>query len=334
MGNPQSTFLTDYFYGDESESFTYFRIPRLLITSPRFKGLSTEAKLLYGMMLDRMGLSRKNGWYDSDGRVFVYYTVKEISEDLCCGQEKAVKLAAELDSVKGVGLIDRKRQGQGKPTKIYVKRFTTGEAPARPEPGQTSEILNSRLPKIGSPDFGKTEFKSSDYPTSRIPVFGSPDFGKSECSYTEYSNPDISQTESVSPSIETFTEPSARARERDADGRTDGRTVRERIKKQIDYEFLPFRLDGWALRQADELLELMVEVALTQSPTIQIGRAAYPIDYVQERFARIGLDHIEAVLRGLKENEGRVTNVRAYLLASLFNSVATMDNATALSCTG
>ena len=69
---PQYSTL-DFFYGDEAEQFSYFRIPRLLITSPRFKSLSIEAKLLYGLMLDRMGLSMKNGWHEEDGRVFIYY---------------------------------------------------------------------------------------------------------------------------------------------------------------------------------------------------------------------------------------------------------------------
>ena len=105
--------LSDYFYGDESEQFIYFRIPRLLITSPRFKHLSTDAKLLYGMLLDRMSLSAKNNWYDEDGRVYIYYTVEEICGDMNCGRDKAMKLLAELDTGKGVGLIERIKQGQG-----------------------------------------------------------------------------------------------------------------------------------------------------------------------------------------------------------------------------
>lgn len=376
MENPQSTFLTEYFYGDEAEQFTYFRIPRLLITSPHFSGISIEAKLLYGLMLDRMGLSCKKGWHESDGKVFIYYTIEEICKDLNCASEKAVKLVAELEGgsqvkyrcvrarkmengdivederkqtimydaglevgglyslrpgklYRVVGLIDgqdrsrislieRRRQGQGKPTKIYVKRFTTKR--------------NSRNSEIENQEIRLSKYRDFDNRNSRNSIIEAQDFRLSNSSYTEYSNPDISQTESVNPSIGTSTDTSARVRAGVVDGQTDGQAVRERIKKQIDYEILPFRLDGWALRQADELLELMVEVALTRSPTVQIGRAAYPIDYVQERFAKIGLDHIEAILRGLKENEGRVINVRAYLLASLFNSVATMDNATSLSC--
>lgn len=98
----------DYFYGGQSESFSFYRIPRQLVTGAEFRHLSTDAKLLYGMMLDRMGLSARNGWYDDIDRVYIYYTVEEIMEDLCCGHNKAVRLLAELDTVKGVGLIEQK----------------------------------------------------------------------------------------------------------------------------------------------------------------------------------------------------------------------------------
>lgn len=136
----------DYYYGDESEQFAFYRIPRQLITGEAFKKLSTDAKLLYGLLLDRMGLSAKNGWYDDMGRVFIYYTLDEIQEDLNCGHEKAVRLLAELDAgKKGFGLIERIKQGQGRPTKIYVKRFTTRAIP--PQPAAPQDI--PRLPKIG-----------------------------------------------------------------------------------------------------------------------------------------------------------------------------------------
>ena len=123
----------DYYYGDESEQFSFYRIPRQLITGDAFKRLSTDAKLLYGLLLDRMGLSAKNGWYDKLGRVYIYYTLEEIQEDLNCGHDKATKLLVELDSGKqGFGLIERIKQGQGRPTKIYVKRFTTRAVPPPP----------------------------------------------------------------------------------------------------------------------------------------------------------------------------------------------------------
>jgi len=115
--------------------------------------LSTDAKLLYGLLLDRMGLSAKNGWYDDQGRVYIYYTLDEIQADLGCGHEKAVKLLAELDTGKGFGLIERVKRGQGCPARVYVKRFTTGEKP--PQPSQPQDI--PRLPIFGSADFGKSD---------------------------------------------------------------------------------------------------------------------------------------------------------------------------------
>ena len=109
--------------GYEAGQFAFYRIPKLLVTDERFQGLSTDAKLLYGLMLDRMSLSLKNGWLDGQGRVYIYFPAEEIMSVLHCRSEKASKLLAELDSKKGIGLIERVRQGQGKPTTIYVKNF-------------------------------------------------------------------------------------------------------------------------------------------------------------------------------------------------------------------
>lgn len=94
----------DYYYGDGSSQFSFYRIPRQLVTGERFKRLSTDAKLLYGLPLDRMGLSAKNGWYDEAGRIHIHYTLEYIQDDLCCAHGKAVKLLAELDRDKGFGL--------------------------------------------------------------------------------------------------------------------------------------------------------------------------------------------------------------------------------------
>ena len=139
--------LSDYFYGQESEEFIYFKIPRLLITDQKFKHVSTDAKLLYGMLLDRMGLSAKNSWYDDYGRVYIYYTVDEICGDMCCGRDKAMKLLAELDQKKGIGLVERVKQGQDRPTKLYVKRFTT----RTPPPGRCGWCRRSPKSPLFSP---------------------------------------------------------------------------------------------------------------------------------------------------------------------------------------
>lgn len=112
-----------YFYGRQAEQYAFYRIPKLLFSDERFEGLSTNAKLLYGMMIDRMELSQKNGWLDREGRVYIYFTIDEVKDRLSCASEKAVKLFNELDSEKGIGLIETVRQGLGKPNLIYVKNF-------------------------------------------------------------------------------------------------------------------------------------------------------------------------------------------------------------------
>lgn len=344
---PQDVILTDYFYDDEADQFSFFRIPRLLITSQRFKGLSIEAKLLYGLMLDRMGLSRKNDWQDKNGRIYIFYRIEppkekkqkekepsSICEDLNCAHVKAINLLKELEAVN---LIERKRQGQGKPTIFYVKKFTIGKVdPNLEDISDNEEVLtsqnrNSRNIKSISQEVSDADFLKYQNDTSRSIKNRPLEVSKPECSYTKNSYTEFSHTESVNPSIQPSTENLARARA-EGDGRMDGRAERERIKKQIEYELLPYRdLTPWQLRQADELLELMVEIALTQSPSIQIGQGSYPADYVKERFAKIRVEHIEQVLIGLRENEGRVVNVRAYMLASLFNATASLESAYGLS---
>ena len=112
-----------YYYGHQAEQYAFYRIPKLLVSDDRFRFISTDAKLLYGLMLDRMSLSLKNGWLDSDNRVYIFFPVEEVMEVLNCKSEKATKLLAELDSKKGIGLIERVRQGQGKPSLVYVKNF-------------------------------------------------------------------------------------------------------------------------------------------------------------------------------------------------------------------
>ena len=122
--NPMAHQMTlDYFYGQSGELFSYFRIPKALFQDSRFRQLSTDARTLYGILLDRMSLSVKNGWMDKQGRVYIIYTVREVQESLCCAEHKAIKLFRELEQID---LIERKRRGLGRPSLIYVKDFTTG----------------------------------------------------------------------------------------------------------------------------------------------------------------------------------------------------------------
>ena len=118
----------DYFYGQSGELFSYYRIPKALFQDSRFQPLSTDAKTLYGILLDRMSLSARNGWLDKAGRVFIIYTVQEVQDSLGCADKKATKLLRELEEY---GLIERKRRGLGKPDLIYVKNFSSESSKLR-----------------------------------------------------------------------------------------------------------------------------------------------------------------------------------------------------------
>ncbi len=112
-----------YFYGREAKQYSFYKIPKLLFTEEYFKKISVEAKVLYGLMLDRMSLSMKNQWLDEEGRAYIYYSLDDIMEALGCSNKKAISIMKELDTDAGIGLIEKKRQGQGKPTMIYLKQF-------------------------------------------------------------------------------------------------------------------------------------------------------------------------------------------------------------------
>ena len=115
--------MYDYFYGAEADQFSFYRFPKVLFTEERFKSISAEAKVLYGLLLDRMSLSARNGWLDEEGRVYIIFSVEDIMTAMGCANQKAGKLLYELKSK--CSLIERKRQGLGKPNLIYVKNFVT-----------------------------------------------------------------------------------------------------------------------------------------------------------------------------------------------------------------
>ena len=156
----------DYFYGQSGELFSYFRIPKALFQDSRFRQLSTDARTLYGILLDRMSLSVKNGWLDEQGRVYIIYTGREVQESLCCAEHKAVKLFRELEQLD---LIERKRRGLGRPSLIYVKDFSSGlpkaqvqNCPNSNSGAAESTILEQPKPQANKTDKNKTEWNDPD----------------------------------------------------------------------------------------------------------------------------------------------------------------------------
>ena len=155
----------DYYRGMEAEQYSFYRVPKILFTAECFKELSCEAKVLYGLLLDRMSLSMKNHWLDEEERVYIIFTVEEIAELLNCGTQKAVKLLKELDSEKGIGLIEKKRLGLGRPNVIYVKNFLVqknDEENGNIEELQNCENHNSGVVKTTIQEFPKSQFKNDE----------------------------------------------------------------------------------------------------------------------------------------------------------------------------
>ena len=158
--------MLDYFYGQSGELFSYFRIPKALFQDSRFRQLSTDARTLYGILLDRMSLSAKNGWLDEQGRVYVIYTVREVQESLCCAEHKAVKLFRELEQAD---LIERKRRGLGRPSLIFVKNFSTEVSKMHPlncansNSGAVQNAVQEQpKPQCNKTDKNKTERNKPD----------------------------------------------------------------------------------------------------------------------------------------------------------------------------
>lgn len=114
-------YYLDYFYGLEADAYSFVRVPKPLIYLPNYKDLSGDDKLLYGILLDRMGLSLRNNWLDEKKRAYIIFTIEDVMSTMHCSEHKAVKMLNNLETK--AHLIERKRRGQGKPSQIYVKKF-------------------------------------------------------------------------------------------------------------------------------------------------------------------------------------------------------------------
>lgn len=167
-------FTIDYYYGKELEKYSFYKIPKLFFEEPNLKKLSSDGKILYSILLDRMHLSIKNNWRDSNDKIYIYFSLENIQEHIGCSHTKGVKIIAELDKL---GLIERKKQGQGKPTKIYVKRLIVDDEINIKKGSKESENEKQSYPQE-SQDFSKEEVQSSTNEKSRSLEIGSQDFSK------------------------------------------------------------------------------------------------------------------------------------------------------------
>lgn len=301
----------DYYYGQEAEQFTFYRIPKVLFTSDVFHGLSSDAKVLYGLMLDRMSLSLKNQWLDELNRVFIYFTLEDVMKYMNCGHNKGVRIMAELDSEKGIGLIERVKQGLGKPTKIYVKSFMLTQR----EASITDKEVNHKL----STKLFTEEVQTSEKGKSGVPKKGSLDFRKAEANKTNINKTELNDmNKSIYPSY-LGNETSLSSGQDEIDR---WNAYRQMIIENIEYESLFERFGDIAT----EVLDIMVETVCSNRESIRIDGSDFPATVVRSQLLKLNYGHIEYAIGSLRNNTSKVYNIKAYVLATLYNSRLTINH--------
>ena len=284
-----------YFYGRrQADLFSFIRIPQLLLTEERFDNLSCEAMVLYGLLLNRMCLSAENGWFDDEGRVFVYWKVDDAAKKIKCHPKKAGKVFKELEEFE---LIERKRQGLTKPNLIYVLDFS-------------EEVSDGHFQKCQNDISGNVEETSQEVSNEHT-------------NNTKNNKNDFSDTESSHVlSKDEGCDDEGRDRTRlDSDNYS---AIRSYIAQQINLDAL--RTDYSDNPIVDELYELIVDVVSSTRKEIVICGETKPMSIVRSQFMKLNFFNLCFVLNRLEENKPDIRNIKQYLLASLYNSLMTTES--------
>ena len=279
--------MYDYFYGPEGEQFSFIRVPKIFFENEAYRSMSAEAKILYGFLLDRVSVSLKNGWKDDQNRIFIICTIEEIMEKIGCGNKKAIQLLSELEDK--IGLIERKRQGLGKPNLIYVKNFIR-------------TVDNT----------GQRHFLKCQNDTSGSVRTTSLEMSESHGSNTNLSNTDMSKTENL---IYPGT---------DSDGMAERRSCEDYFRRSLEYDIL-LQNNPYEKETLEGILDLLVDTCCSHKAYIRIAGDNKSGEVVRSRFMKLDSSHIQYVLSCLKENTTDVRNIRQYLLAALYNAPTTIS---------
>ncbi|MCI6960920.1 MAG: replication initiator protein A [Clostridiales bacterium] len=279
--------MLDYIHSAETEQFSFLRVPKILLQNDTFKGISAEAKLLYSILFDRTELSNRNGWRDDQDRVYIIFTIAEITENMNCGNKKAIQLLDELEHK--AGLIERKRQGLGKPNLIYVKSFYR------------------TVDKYGERHFLKCQNDTSGSVKATFP-----EVSESHSNKTNNKKTDLNDTD---PSFL----PGCEAKRVD-----DYRRYEAYFREELE---IPILIQGNPSEKEtlEGILDLLAETCSSKRKMIRIAGDDKPIEIVKSRLMKVNSLHIQYVLDCLKENTTYVRDMKQYLLTTLFNAPVTID---------
>ena len=295
--------MNPYISAQNANEFNFYRVPKILVDDSQFRTVSSDVKLLYALLLDRLSLSLRNGWQDEQGQTYLYYSVTAIQESLNCCKEKACKLMRELENAR---LIERKAQGRGKPDRIYLRRFAAVENCLDRSDNQTA-CAKERSEKQDSDNVKRSENRTasarsgSEKQTHSGRKNRPPEVGKSDPNKNEKNKTDLSKIYLSS------SEP----------------TMEDEIKEQIEYETLAARYPADIL---DCMVRLVADVERAATQTLRIGKEDVPRKKVHERFLELNRFHIEYIFDCLEESRPNVRNIRGYLLTALYRAPETMDS--------
>ena len=313
----------DYFTGRQAEQFAFVQIPKVLITDPRFRPLSIDAKLLYSIMLDRASLSTKNGWIDDKGRVYIIYTQDQIMTDLQCGNQKAVRIVKELEKF---GLVEKKKLGQGKPALVYVKDFATGLDSENAESSHVLKCENHTSENSRDNDDHESHVLKCENHTSGDVEITSLDVPKSHTNNTDNNKTEINETESINQSA--LPQPFSGSKHTVSDGYDLMKKrlhLEKYLKDKLYYDDLLMRYPYYRGR-IDEIFEILVEVLTSKAKVFRIAGEDMPAEVVKSRFMKLEYDHIDYILDCFLVQTTDIRNIKQYLLTTIYNAPLTIDH--------
>lgn len=314
--------MLDYIYGSECRHFSFIRLPQILSTEEKFRLMSSDSKILYSLLLDRTSLSIRKHWLDSEGRVYINFPLSEVSEKLCIGMQKAGKLLRELESV---GLIERVRLGLGKPDRIFVKYYsveTEAEKPVLETAENTETTVNTEQADCCiSPPQNVENHQTADMNIISTDI--------SESSFPLYNHTErviLNKSDHINPNHRRIDEIAFL---------TQRKIYEQTIKDNIEYDWF---VEAFAMpydknkpngnqEELDELLNIMLDCVCSSAPTIRVNGENMPTEVVRSQFLKLNNEHIQYVFDRLYHHTSEVTNVRAYLITTLYNASMTMSNA-------
>lgn len=332
----------DYYYGAQAEQFNFIRIPKAMIVDPMFADLSVNAKLLYGVLLDRMNLSMKNRWFDSENRVYIIYQIAEIMEDFNFSKKTAVRYLNELENF---GLVEKKRRGLGLPSLLYVKNFVVFQDHSEPDDTDFDDVaeddnLNENMETSrgiqGETSRGVRTYtsRSVDVETSKGVQKETLRGVKSELQEVTKRGPLISKTNSNNININNTKESNNILSNPIVKNAVDGMGREEEslfekytkmVKDNIDYDVLISR-HYLEKSMIDGMVNLIVETIISENDYIIISSTKFPKEAVKSRFSKLDISHIEYVLECMNHNTTNIKNIKKYLLAALYNAPTTIDS--------